>query len=123
MSAQAPQLRATIAIATVLCAIHAAGSQSPQKEAQASTLAPARVQLRLDPNRANAAELELLPRIGPKLAAAIIAYRDSVSQQPAFRTPEDLKHVPRIGPATVELLRPHLCFPDNVSSAPKLTAP
>lgn len=67
--------------------------------------------LRLDPNVATAAELELLPGVGPTVAANIIAYRESAERQPAFTRPEDLDAVPRIGPVTIERLRPHLRFP------------
>ncbi len=82
--------------------------------ALAPPVSSAQVQLRLDPNRATAAELELLPRIGEKLAANIIAYRDSVACPPAFRRAEDLDQVQRIGPVTVELLRPYWLFPEHV---------
>lgn len=69
------------------------------------------VGLRLDPNVATAAELELLPGIGPKLAKNIVAFRAAVSSRPAFRCAEDLDAVRRIGPITVDRLRPYLSFP------------
>jgi DNA uptake protein ComE-like DNA-binding protein len=77
-------------------------------------------QLRFDPNRASAAELMLLPRIGAKTAANIIAYRSSAPQQPAFRSLADLDAVARIGPATLETLKPFLRFPVDPDPA---TAP
>jgi competence protein ComEA len=49
-------------------------------------------------NTASAAELETLPRIGPSLAAAIIANRP-------YASIEELERVPGIGPATLEQLR------------------
>lgn len=52
----------------------------------------------------------LLPRIGPALADAIVKYRESARPGIAFRAVEDLDHVPRIGPVTVEHLRPLLVF-------------
>lgn len=67
-------------------------------------------QLRLDPNYATAAELALLPRIGPALAATIIEYRTQSAHQPAFRALADLDAVPRIGPATLAALAPYLTF-------------
>lgn len=67
--------------------------------------------LRLDPNQASAAELQLLPRIGPALSERIVAYRESVSA-PAFRTAGDLEHVRGIGPKTSARLAPHLRFPN-----------
>jgi competence protein ComEA len=65
----------------------------------------------LDPNVATKDELMLLPRIGPVLADAIINYREANGPGPAFLCAEDLDNVHRIGPVTVEQLRPLLCFP------------
>jgi competence protein ComEA len=52
-------------------------------------------------NTATSDELQKLPRIGPKTAAAIIQYR---SRQP-FRRIEDIQNVPRIGPKTFDGLK------------------
>ncbi len=65
---------------------------------------------RINPNRASAAELELLPGVGPALAANIIAFRESAGSRPAFAQPHDLDAVARIGPATIERLTPLLTF-------------
>ena len=54
----------------------------------------------IDVNRASTEELERLPRIGPALAARIVAHRP-------FSSVEDLGRVPGIGPRTLEGLRPH----------------
>jgi competence protein ComEA len=59
---------------------------------------------RIDINRATAAELQRLPRVGPKLSAGIIEAR---GKRP-FRSADDLRRVPGIGPKTLELLRPHV---------------
>jgi competence protein ComEA len=59
---------------------------------------------RIDLNRANAAELQRLPGIGPKLSARIILARD---KQP-FRRVEDLRKVSGIGTKTLERLRPYV---------------
>lgn len=77
------------------------------------------LRLRLDPNTASVEELSLLPRIGPQLAQNIVAYRVAAAWQPAFRTADDLDAVPRIGPVTVESLRPHLRFADGSSPPAK----
>ncbi|MCB9619308.1 MAG: helix-hairpin-helix domain-containing protein [Sandaracinus sp.] len=53
----------------------------------------------LDLNRATAEELELLPRIGPALAARIVDARPFVSI-------DDLRRVRGIGARTLERLRP-----------------
>jgi competence ComEA-like helix-hairpin-helix protein len=60
---------------------------------------------RIDPNRATADELARLPRVGPALAERIVAHRQSVGP---FRSQEDLRAVPGIGPAVLEGIGPHL---------------
>lgn len=55
----------------------------------------------VDPNTATEAELTSLPRIGPSLAARIVAHRP-------FASVDELVRVPGIGPATLERLRPHV---------------
>jgi len=56
----------------------------------------------IDVNEADAAQLQRLPRIGPKLAQRIIEERD---KQP-FATVNDLRRVKGIGPKTLDGLRP-----------------
>ena len=56
----------------------------------------------LDLNRADAAALEALPRIGPALARRIV--EDRAANGP-FESVEDLARVRGIGPATVEAVR------------------
>jgi DNA uptake protein ComE-like DNA-binding protein len=104
--------RAYVASAVVLAAVHLACCFTHESSPATSPLTPARLQLRLNPNTATAAELELLPRIGPTLGQKIVAYRAGVAEQPAFRRAEDLDRVPRIGPATVEAMRPFLLLPE-----------
>jgi competence protein ComEA len=58
----------------------------------------------LDPNRAPEAELDRLPGVGPGLARAIVAARDTLP----FDGVEDLARVRGIGGSTVEKLRPLL---------------
>lgn len=53
-------------------------------------------------NRADEAELDRLPGIGPVLAAQIVRYRQ---EHGAFRSLEELQRVPGIGPDLVERLR------------------
>lgn len=97
-------------IAGLLLAVHScstlqiAGSGQPSAEQQGSA------SLRIDPNTATADELMLLPGIGPALSSYIVEFRESSARQPAFRTAEDLDGVHRIGPLTVEKLRPLLTF-------------
>lgn len=56
-------------------------------------------------NTATAAELDLLPRIGPTLSARIVEDRD---QNGPFETIEALDRVKGIGPRTILRLRPHI---------------
>jgi len=61
----------------------------------------------VDPNTAPSAVLAALPRLGPATVGRIVEAR----RQAPFRSLEDLdRRVPRIGPATVEALRPFLRF-------------
>lgn len=57
----------------------------------------------VDINRADEAELQRLPGVGPALARRIIERRDRAGR---FRAIEDLLEVPGIGPATLARLRP-----------------
>lgn len=58
----------------------------------------------IDVNIATAEELSALPRIGPTLAARIVA--DRATHGP-FRTLDELDRVPGLGPSTVRELRAH----------------
>jgi competence ComEA-like helix-hairpin-helix protein len=61
----------------------------------------------IDPNRASASELELLPSVGPSLAKRIVAARETGGP---FHSPEDLRRVKGIGAKTLEKLKPWLRF-------------
>jgi competence ComEA-like helix-hairpin-helix protein len=105
--------RAYLAIALAVVAAHLACWFASEPAPRAAPLASSTLQLRLNPNTATAAELELLPRIGPVLAERIVAYRAAAAEPPAFRRAEDLDRVPQIGAATVEALRPYLLLPET----------
>jgi competence protein ComEA len=60
---------------------------------------------RLNVNTATAAQLELLPRVGPKMAERIVAYR---AAHGGFRRVQDLLAVKGIGEKTLALLEPHV---------------
>jgi len=64
---------------------------------------------RLDPNRAEEAELDRLPGIGPSTARAIVATREGGT---VFRRLEDLMTVRGIGPVTLDRLQSLLSFTD-----------
>jgi competence ComEA-like helix-hairpin-helix protein len=57
--------------------------------------------LTLDVNRDPAARLQLLPRVGPARAAAIVRERE---RSGSYRGVGSLRRVPGIGPRTVEAL-------------------
>lgn len=65
--------------------------------------------LAIDPNRADARTLEVLPGIGPARAAAILAERE---RRP-FERISDLERVAGIGPATRHKLAPWLGLPSG----------
>jgi comEA protein len=56
-------------------------------------------------NTASAAELQLLPGVGPSLAARIVEHRE---KNGAFKAPEDLLLVRGIGERSFENLRPYV---------------
>lgn len=58
---------------------------------------------RIDLNRASAPEIESLPGVGPKTAAAILNRRP-------FRDLDDLAGVPGLGPRGLERLAPWVTF-------------
>jgi comEA protein len=60
-------------------------------------------------NTATQKELELLPRIGPATAKNIIKYR---KENGPFKTFEEIKNVKRIGPKTLEKLKPFITLGD-----------
>jgi len=81
----------------------------------ATGLSPAgNLALRIDLNGASVAELELLPEVGPTLAARIVERRAVVG---GFSRVEDLDHVAGIGPATIAAVAPYVVI------VPPLTEP
>jgi competence ComEA-like helix-hairpin-helix protein len=98
-----PRTARLTASAVLLSLCLAAGAMSYSgKAAPTLLIAPA---LRINLNTADAATLELLPRIGPALARKII---DDRAAKGPFKHLEDLDRVPGIGPRTIELLRDHV---------------
>lgn len=71
--------------------------------------------LRVDLNTASAADLERLPRIGPKTAARILAYREANGP---FRDVAELTRVRGIGEKTLAQLRPYLYAGARAGTAP-----
>lgn len=69
----------------------------------------------VDLNTAPAAELACLPGVGPKLAAAIVSYRE---EQGEFSSPDQLLNVSGIGTAKLQGLLPFLRPLERVESEP-----
>jgi competence ComEA-like helix-hairpin-helix protein len=105
-----PRRHSLIAVATVLVFCHVLWNVPFRMLEHARCPHSAALSLRLNPNTATPAELELLPRIGPALAERIVAYREAHGPPPVFHRAEDLDAVARVGPKTVEQLRPFLVF-------------
>ena len=68
---------------------------------------------RIDPNTADAIQLDRLPGIGPAMADRIVAHRAASGR---FTTADDLSAVSGIGPALLERIAPHLTLGRGVES-------
>jgi competence protein ComEA len=101
-----------LGVVVALLGIATLGHAPPTREPATLPAARPRVRHRVDINRASAAELESLPRVGPALAARIVAHREAHGP---FGSIEALDAVPGVGPATLEALRSHvtLSVPDG----------
>lgn len=80
---------------------------SAEPVASEATMPEPGIQKLINVNTATAAELELLPGVGPVMAGRIIEDRQTNGP---FRTPADLDRVKGIGPKTLEKLTPLVRF-------------
>ncbi|HEX8618147.1 MAG TPA: helix-hairpin-helix domain-containing protein [Thermoanaerobaculia bacterium] len=71
-------------------------------------------------NTANADQLSMLPRIGPKAAQRIIEYR---TQHGPFKKPSELMQVKGVGAKTFELLTPYIAVDGKTTLATKVASP
>lgn len=69
-------------------------------------------------NSATAAQLALLPRVGPSIAQRIVDYRDENGK---FSGPEDLMLVRGVGEKTFELLEPWITVEGDTTLTAKVT--
>ena len=60
-------------------------------------------------NTAGAEELDILPGVGPKMAQAIVAFREAHGK---FSALEDLQKVKGLGPKKFAAIRPHITLAD-----------
>jgi competence protein ComEA len=82
-------------------------SPSAHRDSLAALARPLGPNERIDVDRASAAELARLPKVGPALAKAMVAFRQANGP---FGGLEGLDRVPGIGPGLVEAVRPHVEF-------------
>lgn len=82
-------------------------SPAAHRDSVAALARPLGADERIDVDRAPAAELARLPRIGPALAKAIVAYRQAHGP---FGSVERLDRVPGVGPGLLAAVGPHLAF-------------
>lgn len=75
-----------------------------EEEGEPGELAPGQ---KLDPNRAEVADLLRLPGVGKTVAQSVLSTREA---EGAFSRAEDLLEVPGIGPATLARIEPFLDF-------------
>lgn len=70
-------------------------------------------------NAADAAQLALLPRVGPSVAQRIIDFR---KENGPFKSPEDLMLVQGVGEKTFQLLKPYLAVSGETTLKEKVKA-
>lgn len=102
-SAVSPHVRLTGAIALLAASILGLGA-SLSGAAGGPGEPPPAIDVRIDINTATAAELSLLPRIGPTLSERIVGDR---TRRGPFSTVADLDRVHGIGPRTVMQVEPY----------------
>ncbi len=71
-------------------------------------------------NQANAAQLELLPRVGPALAKRIVEFRKANGP---FKSIDDLLAVRGIGERSLEHLRPYVTLTEKTTLTEKVHLP
>jgi competence protein ComEA len=93
----------------------APGKAKPMPRTAAASKKEGELTAPINVNRADQAELQKLPGIGPKLSQRIL---DERAKAP-FKSIEDLRRVPGIGVKTLEKLRPHVTIgaPQVVASS------
>lgn len=96
-------LRRTLALVATMTLALASFSQA----SQAADSPVARISGVVNLNTANVEQLQMLPGVGEKRAAAIVAIRKSKG---GFKAVEELAEVKGVGVALIERLRPHIAL-------------
>jgi comEA protein len=87
-------------------------SPLPHRDSVLALARPLEPGERIDVDRASAAELARLPRVGLALGKAIVAEREA---RGPFGSPEGLDRVPGIGPGLLATIAPHVTFSQRPS--------
>ncbi|HEX6071021.1 MAG TPA: helix-hairpin-helix domain-containing protein [Longimicrobiaceae bacterium] len=103
----------TVSVGGVGAVRAGAEAELARERIRATPLAPGE---RIDPNRADALQLDRLPRVGAAMAERIVAWR---GEHGPFRTLADLDAVPGVGPTLLASLAPHLTLPPAPPRAPR----
>lgn len=102
---RSPPARATRVVASLLLLTAATGIAAlGVSRAYDRAVPTAEIATRINLNTASAAELDLLPRIGPALAERIVADRHANG---LYQSVDDLDRVDGIGPKTLDRIREH----------------
>lgn len=94
-----------VAVASLVFTVSPLLAAEPAGTTPAAKESPAVAALNI--NTATAAEIEKLPGVGKKSAAAIVAYR---TEKGKFKTPKDLLKVKGIGEKTLEKIKNLISF-------------
>jgi competence ComEA-like helix-hairpin-helix protein len=90
-------------------------SPLPHRDSILALARPLGPEEQIDADRASAAELARLPRVGMALAKKIVAWRE---EHGPFGGPAGLDQVPGVGPGLLATLAQHLSFSDAGSTGP-----
>jgi competence protein ComEA len=101
-----PSAEDRAALAAQIAAVDSARSAGRHRSARGASSAKTTLAI-IDVDRASAAELEALPRVGPALAKRIVDDRDANGP---FGSIDALQRVKGIGPAMAKALEPRVTF-------------
>lgn len=90
------------------------GIDSPGQTRYFSEPGPGEKKINL--NQATAAELQLLPGLGPALSRKVVEFREAKGE---FKLIEDVMQVPGIGPKTFERIKEYLTIEERKEAALK----
>jgi len=106
------RLTLSLFAAGVLVLIHCfTQSMSPQMQRNTRLQKP--WTFRVDLNTATRSELEMLPGVGPRMAAQMIEFKNGLPNR-RFTEVEQLLQIKGLGPLTLEKLRKHLVLTDDL---------